>query len=492
MEGNDMKEHPTIAQRLAARIAAFGPEQITPKARERALIGILDTVAVTLAGAQEPCVQKLRAVPGICDTPGPATLIGQVGKVSMLDAALINGVASHALDYDDFSSVFGGHQSAPLVPALFALAEAEKLSGKDVVAAYAIGVETEIRLARAVHFHHYDKGWHPTATLGTIGAAAATAHLLQLAPDQITMALGLAVSQSAGIKANFGTMTKPFHIGMCSRAGLLASLLAKGGYTSNPAAFEHPQGFFEVFNGAGTYNADRLFEHWGEPLELEDDGIAVKSYPCCGSTHAAIRAAINLRARVKLRPEDIVKVEILPHGRRLAHTNTPDPGTELQAKFSVQYVTVCALLYGAVKLAHFTADAIADPRMADLLSRIQARPHPDMADAAASQWSAEIIVHTADDQRLSERVDNLMADGGAVPKSASGMWDKFMDCAEAAQLPADMGGALFERLETLYSAPDMALVLRMMAGPAARHAPDKIRAGKPAGDDALQETTWVP
>jgi 2-methylcitrate dehydratase PrpD len=492
MKGYKMTEHGTIAERLAARIAAFGPEHVKPKARERALIGILDTVAVTMAGAHAPCVQKLRAVPGICDAPGPCTLIGQAGKVSMLDAALINGVASHALDYDDFSSVFGGHQSAPLVPALFALAEAEELSGKAVLAAYAIGVETEIRLARAVHFHHYDKGWHPTATLGTIGAAAATAHLLRLPQDLIVVALALAVSQAAGVKANFGTMTKPFHVGMCSRAGLLASLMAQQGYTANPAAFEHPQGFFEVFNGAGTYNADRLFEYWADPLELEDDGIAVKSWPCCGSTHAAIRAALDLRAKSRPRPEDIVKIEVLPHGRRLAHTNTPHPETELQAKFSVQYVVVRALLDGAVKLSHFDDAAIADTRVADLLSRVEARAHPDMADNAASQWSAEVIVHTADGQRLSQRVDNLMAGGGAVPKSASGMWDKFMDCAEVAQFPADIGGAVFERLETLDSAPDMTSVLRMMVGPAERRVPEKRCAGTHVSGDALPETNWVP
>lgn len=487
-----MTEPRTIAQRLAAKVAAFDPGQIIPKARERALIGILDTVAVTLAGAREPCVQKLRAVPGICDAPGPSTLIGLAGKGSMLDAALINGTASHALDYDDFSSVFGGHQSAPLVPALFALAEAENLSGKAVVTAYAIGVETEIRLARAVHFHHYDKGWHPTATLGTIGAAAATAHLLRLPEDQIVVALALAVSQASGVKANFGTMTKPFHVGMCSRAGLLATLMARQGYTANPAAFEHPQGFFEVYNGAGNYDADRLFDHWADPLELEDDGIAVKAYPCCGSTHAAIRAALDLRAKTRLRPEDIARIEILPHGRRLKHTDTPHPVTELQAKFSVQYVVARALLDGAVKLSHFDEDAIADARITDVLSRVEARAHPDMADDAASQWSAEVIVHTADGQRVSERLDNLMADGGAVPKSASAMWDKFMDCAEAAQLPADMGGAVFERLETLDSAPDMALVLRMMAGQAERHTPEKPRAGTHVSGDALPETTWVP
>lgn len=487
-----MTQTQTIAERLAERIVAFDGKLITPKARERALIGIVDTVAVMLAGARTPCVATLRQVPGIAAASGPCTLVAQADKVSMLDAALVNGTAAHALDYDDFSSVFGGHQSAPLVPALFALAEAERSSGKDVVTAYAAGVETEIRLARAVHFHHYDKGWHPTATLGTIGAAAATSRLLGLSVEKTAIALALAVSQAAGVKANFGTMTKPFHVGMCARAGLLSTLLAREGFTANPGAFEHPQGFFEVFNGPGTYDADRLFENWADPLELEDEGIVVKSYPCCGSTHAAIKAALLLRAEASLKPGEIASVEVLPHGRRLKHTDTPHPRTELQAKFSVQYVVARALLDGAVKLEHFEEAAISEAAVTDLLTRMQAKAHPDMADDADSQWAAEVVVHTIDGRRLAHRIDNLMADGGAIPNIVSGMWDKFMDCAEAAHLPADMGGAVFERLETLESASDMSQVLRLMKGAPAQPAADKTSAGTYTAGDPTTETQWVP
>ena len=198
-----MTKSPTIAQALAARIHAFGPGDLSPKARMRGRIGVIDTVAVALAGAGMDCVETLCAVPGVADAPGPCTLIGRRGRVSMLDAALVNGTAAHALDYDDFSSVFGGHQSAPILPAVFALAEAEGHGGAAVMTAYAVGVETEIRIARAVHFHHYDKGWHPTATLGTFGSAATCAHLIGLSEAQIAMALALAVSQAAGVKAKF-------------------------------------------------------------------------------------------------------------------------------------------------------------------------------------------------------------------------------------------------------------------------------------------------
>ena len=457
---------PTIAEALASRIHAFGPGDLTPKARLRARILTLDTVAVALAGARMDCVETLCAVPGVADAPGPCTLIGRAGRVSMLDAALVNGTSAHALDYDDFSSVFGGHQSAPILPALFALAEAEGHGGAAVMTAYAVGVETEIRIARAVHFHHYDKGWHPTATLGTFGAAAACAHLMGLNAAQIATTLALAVSQAAGVKANFGTMTKPFHVGQCARAGLLSALLAREGFTANPAAFEHPQGFFEVFNGAGTYDPARIFADWAAPLELEDDGIAIKPYPCCGSAHAAIRAALNLRTETALDPAQIAKITVLPHPRRLPHTDNPWPKTELQAKFSVQYLVVRALMDGAIKLSHFDDAAISDPRVSALLSNLDARPHPDMGDHSASQWAAEVIVETHSGARLSHRIDDLMAGGGAVPLTTADMRDKFMDCA-AAIGPADWAGALFAELETLDTAPSLAPVLTMMAGPAA-------------------------
>ena len=490
--GNAGADAGTIAERLAQRIHAFGPGDLTAKARDRALIGIIDTIAVTLAGAREDCVATLRKVPGIGETAGPATLVGLGSRASVLDAALINGTASHALDYDDFSAVFGGHQSVPLVPGLMALAEAEKLDGRAVLTAYSVGVETEIRLARAVHFHHYDKGWHPTATLGTIGAAAAAAHLLRLDPERIATALALAVSQAAGVKANFGTMTKPLHVGLCARAGVMAALLARAGFTASADAFEHPQGFFEVFNGAGTYDPGRIFSSWADPLELEDDGIVVKAYPCCGSTHAAIKAALELRRSAGLKADAIARIEILPHARRLRHTDKARPVTPLEAKFSVQYVVARALLDGSVRLKHFAPGAATEPDVVRLLERTTAAAHPDMAEDAASQWAAEVVVHTADGGRLSHRIDDLTAGGGAVPASPAGMWDKFVDCAEIS-LPSDAVGALFERLETFESVTDMALLGRMMAGQAEQpKARAKVQAGRFQAGDPTPETSWVP
>ena len=178
---------------------------------------------------------------------------------------------------------------------------------------------------------------------------------------------------ASGIKANFGTMTKPFHVGQTTRNGLLAALLAKEGMTANAGALEHPQGFFAVYNGAGNFNADRLLEHWGDPFDLVDPGIAFKRHPCCGSTHPAVDAMLHLREAHGLSPERVAKVESWTHPRRLAHTNRPDPQSGLDGKFSIQYVLARALMHGIVSMEHFSDDAVRDPATRALMARVHSR-----------------------------------------------------------------------------------------------------------------------
>src|SRR4051812_28716979 len=397
----------TIAERLAGNICGFDAGRIGGKALANARTCILDTIGVTLAGPPERCTQILLETPGVADAPGPALIFGTDRRTSALDATLVNGTASHALDFDDFSGVLGGHQSVPLVPLLFALGEERGASGDELMTAYVVGVETEIRMARAVNFHHYDKGWHPTTTLGIFGAVAAAARLMRLDEARTATALAIAASLAAGLKANFGTMTKPLHIGQCGRNGLFAALLAERGFDANAAAFEHHQGFLDVFNGPGTYEVERMFEGFGEALEIGDASIGLKQFPCCGSTHPAIMMALDI-AREGVQPVAIEAIEILPHGRRLRHTNTPDPRTPLEAKFSVQYVVARALADQAVRLQHFEPAAVMEPRIRALLARTQARPHPDMADDAPAQWGAEVIVTTKDGRRLPPRVGDMV------------------------------------------------------------------------------------
>ena len=458
---NKVAHRPPLLAALAEKILGFGADALTPQALQRARISIIDTVAVTLAGIPEPCTQIALRTSGIGTAPGPCLVFGTDRRTSALEATFINGVASHALDFDDFSGVFGGHQSVPLVPALLALAEERGLSGHAVLVAYVVGVEAETRLARAVHFHHYDKGWHPTATLGTIGAAAACGHLLGLDHQQLTMALAIAPSLSSGLKANFGTMTKPLHVGQCGRNGLMAVLLAEQGFDANAGVLEHHQGFFNVFNGPGTYAAERLFDDWCDPLEVTDPSFSLKQFPCCGSTHPAIRLMLSLAREAALDADDITAIEILPHGRRLRHTNTPLPKTALQAKFSIQYVVARALLDGNVLLKDFEPARVAEPDVQRLLAVTRARPHPDWADDGPEQWGAEVTVTLNDGRVISRRADRFVGWGsdGAVDRDV--LWTKFEDCGARCLAPERLEMA-FEDLGAFETIADINALTRLL------------------------------
>ena len=482
-----------LTTRLAERIRAFSEKDITPKALHEARTAIIDTIACTLSGIPEPCAQILLDTPGVGDTPGLALVMGTTRRTSALNASLVNGTAAHALDYDDVSGVMGGHHSAPVTAPVFALGEVLKVSGRKAIAAYIIGVETEIRLSRAVNYHHYDKGWHPTATLGTFGAAAACSWLLGLDVAKTAKAMALAASFSSGIKANFGTMTKPLHVGHCARNGLFAALIAERGFESNPMALEHKQGWLEVFNGKGNYDAERMFENWGAPWEIESAENGLKQFPCCGSTHPAIAMMLALVKEEGVTAEAVAKIEILAHRRRLPHTNNPDPRTPLTAKFSQQYATARALVDGAVRIADFEEDRVLDERVRRILPLIETRAHPDMPDDSPKQFGAEVIVTTKAGNRLSRRIDHLVGRGGDNPMSNEELFEKFEDCASRA-LAHDQIAPLFERLETLEMASDINQVTRLLeprALPGAK-LPHHARAAGAARATGKGETGWVP
>lgn len=450
----------TLAKRIAERIHALQFQDITHAALDWTASAFVDTVGVTLAGIREDGPQILLRVPGIAAAPGPALIHGTDRRTSVLDAALVNGTASHALDYDDVAGSMGGHPSVMLIPALIPLAEMQGSGGRDLVLAYVVGFETECRIARGVHFHHYDKGWHPTATLGIFGTTAAAARLLNLSIDQTATALGMAASFAAGLKANFGTMTKPLHVGHAIRDGVFAALMANQGFTANPGAFEHKQGFLDVFNGPGTYDTARMLDAWYNPFECAGAGDpGLKPYPCCGSTHPSISRIIDLAHRHDLHPQNVARITVMPHPRRLPHTDNPDPRTPLAAKFSIQYCVARALIDRSVKLSHFEGNAPFDPMVRALMQRLDAHPHPDMR----TDWGTEVIVETTDGARFASRLDDYPSRGPAGdPMSHAELWAKFADCAERSLPPASLP-AVFDSLmgiASLSSVHDLTSLLR--------------------------------
>jgi len=458
----------TIIEGIAERVGAIRYDGLPPEAVRWAKAAILDTVGVTLAGAGAPCAQIAAGVLGVGEAGGgPCLIFGSGRRAAPLDAALVNGTAAHALDFDDVSNSLGGHPSAPILPALFALGEVldrpeKPIGGRDFITAYVAGFETETRIARSVHFHHYEKGWHPTATLGVFGAAAASCHLLGLDRAKTAQALAIAASLASGIKANFGTMTKPLHVGHTARNGLLAALLARDGFTANNAALEHQQGFLMVFNGAGNFDAEIMLRDWGQPYDIVRPGLGVKQHPCCGSTHPAIDALLLLRSEHDITPERVARIDSWTHPRRLAHTDRPDPQSGLDAKFSVQYCLARALLDGRIRLEHFEGEAFRDPAVRRMMQRIHAAPHPEMNAAADEHLGAEVRITFDDGRTIAQRVGAALGRGPDNPLPEEALLGKFADCAGRA-LPAAQVDRVQRLLLQLDEAPSLRAVTAAIA-----------------------------
>jgi 2-methylcitrate dehydratase PrpD len=452
----------TLALELAKRINGLSFNELPDAAIHWAKVGILDTVGVTLAGAREDAT---RIVEGVTTrgASGPSLLFGGGRRTGALDAALVNGVASHALDFDDCNNTIGGHPSAPILPALFALADEIGASGRDFLAAYVAGFETECKIAMGVHFHHYTKGWHPTATLGVFGSAAACSKLLGLPEDKVATALSIAASLASGIKANFGTMTKPLHVGHCTRNGLFAALIARDGFTAGDRAFEHKQGYFNVFNGEGHYDAGKILPGWAKPLDIVKPGIAIKQYPCCGSTHSALDVILALAREHKPSAGDIERVDVWTHTRRLEHTNRPDPKSNLDAKFSVQYCMARALLDRRITIEHFDGKAYEDPSVCKLLPRVHAAPYTTAQFPAENHFGAEVRIALKGGKVLSGKTDQPFGRTSDNPLPASLLKEKFDNCAARA-LPGERVAQLYSAIQGFENLKDAREVTAIIAG----------------------------
>lgn len=436
----------SLSRELAKRVVALDPARFDPEAVKWARNAIADMIGCTLLGAPTETTEA-SLMPGIYG-PGLCLLLGRKERLGMLDAAFVNGTAGHALDYDDTSKSLSGHPTVIIIPGLLALAEATGASGKDLTDAYIIGVEAATRFARGVNFQHYEKGWHPTATLGIFGAAVAASVMLRSDEAQIADAISISASLASGIKANFGTSTKPLHAGIAARNGLFAALMAARGVNGSPVALEHPQGFLEVFNGAGNYDADRMLVNWAEPLDLLAPGISIKKYPCVYSVHGAIDAAIQLHDGPLPDSGAVADVLVRMHPRRLLpHVRNPATSA-LNAKFSLPYSVSRGLVNGAVLLDHFEDAALHDPEVTRVMGLIRMEPHDD----DANDYGAEVVVTLKDGTVLRQSVAAPLGRGPETPLPQDMLEAKFTDCARRT-LTDDGAAQVFALLMRLDALP---------------------------------------
>jgi len=282
----------TLSSELAEFVAGTEFESLPPEAVTQAKRAILDTLGVALAGCREegPAIvaEQARRTGGAQE----AMVLGRPFRAPAAEAALVNGTSAHALDFDDVNFSMRGHPSAPLLPAVLATADAAGASGARLLLAFVLGVEVEAKLGRLMGGRHYALGWHPTSTLGPLGAAAACAKLLGLDAERTQAALGIAASMASGVRANFGTMTKPLHVGLAARNGVQVAALAAARFTASDEALDADDGFVSAFL-AEPPRDDRHLDGLGQPYDIVSPGLGQKLYPCCYVTHRAIDAAID-------------------------------------------------------------------------------------------------------------------------------------------------------------------------------------------------------
>ncbi len=349
---------------------------------------LLDWLGVTLAGSREDAARMVREEALEQGGATQATLVGVGSKTSIAQAALVNGTASHALDYDDVHFAFLGHPTVTVLPAALALAERDGLGGKDVITAFVAGVEVGARIGQYVTEAHYARGYHATGTLGTFAAAAATARLLDLDKDTCATALGIAATQAAGLKSMFGTMCKPLHAGMAARNGQYAALLAKRGFSARPDGVECSQGFGDTQSPVAAI--DGVLDDFGERFHTRD--MLFKYHAACYGTHASIEALSRLRDAHDIDIDDVARIEIRVPTRNLKVCNLPEPRTGLEAKFSLRQVSAMALAgETTADIARFNDGVCADPRLAGLRHKTQVAGDADLA-----RGTSDVIVSMKD------------------------------------------------------------------------------------------------
>jgi 2-methylcitrate dehydratase PrpD len=437
--------------RVAEFIVKSRWEELPSGAVEAARRAILDCLGVTLAGSLDPPARIIQAVAEAEGGAPLCTVVGTGRRTGAAWAALANGTAAHALDFDDTNFAMLGHPTAPVLAAALAASELGLSDGRALVHAFVLGFEVETTVAEVVNPAHYAHGWHATCTLGTLGAAAAAARLLGLDVAETQVALAVAASQASGLKENFGTMTKPFHAGHAARSGVLAALLAREGWTASAQALEGPQGYFQVL-GAGALALERL-ETLGDPWKILTTGVAVKPYPSCACTHSIIDGALELHRTRGIRAGDVAEVTVsvsAPVPRILIHSN---PRTGLEAKFSGEYAAAAALVLGRVGIGTFTDESVMDPAVRRLMERVRVVVDPEMpTDGERQMWS---------------RVTVRLADGGQAeigprpvpghpthPMTPGALREKFEECARLV-LPADRVETVRQIVEALDDCPDV-------------------------------------
>lgn len=440
-----------ITKKAAEFIAGFDMASAPAEALHAARIGIVDCVGVMLAGAREPAVELVANIatplPGSNDAPRAVN-----GTCySAPDAALINGVAAHVLDFDDVA--LAGHPSTVLVPAVLAEGHEVRASGRDALKAYLVGYELWAHLAELESGHLHDRGFHPTAVMGTLATAAAAARLHRLSPEKTAHALAIAASLAAGLVANFGSMTKSLHAGRTAQSGIQAARLAKAGYTGSLDALEHRTGFLKAFSPSGAPDLDPNAFQIGEEWMATRFGINIKRYPTCYATHRAIDAMLDLVEKHNLSADNVETIHVHTGVTQRLMLRNSRPQTGLAAKFSMEFAMASALIAGRVGLRELTDEFVTRDDVQAMLGRVDVTVNEDEAGADLPVAPYDLVWVTLKNGTVHrhEPVENARG-SWQLQLSREELRAKFADCASIL-LPQERVQPLFE---TLYQIDEVA------------------------------------
>ncbi len=440
----------TVTETLIDKLMAIEYSTLPEEAIEVARQVMLDGLACAFAGCTEPLgtgrisAQYVRSMGG----DPQASVIGGGFKTSMQSAAYANGTMTNALDFDN-SLYPPTHPTSPTLPAILAIAEHHRLPGTKIIPAIVAGIEVQIRLRTASTGLAVGKGFHKPGIIGTFGAATVAMKLLDLTRDQALMAFGLAGSRAAALATNTGTMTKPSHAGNAARSGVECGVLTKMGWTATTDIFG-PKGFFDTFM-AGNANAELLIEGFDTaPLKILSSGVGFKAFPCNYFTHRPIDGALALREEFNIKPEQIDRVQVIFPD--FDYVSRPNPRSGLDAKFSVQYTTLLALIDGEIGVDSFTNERLEAPDIKAMLPKAEFKVDNSIP---FDKLKMHVIVNVwlKDGRHLSKRVDKLIGWPGVYgkPLTREQRHKKFFSCAHRliSESAATRMVELVEKLETL-------------------------------------------
>ena len=446
-----------------ARIARFVVEtefqKMPSEAIKMAKTALLDCLGVALAGSKESSARICAEIARQEHAKEESSVIGQGFKSSAMQAAFANGTAAHALDFDH-SFTLMGQPTAPIIPAIISLGESLGSSGRRCLEAYVAGFETITKLVMSLRQRSED-GWHPPSSFGSFGAGVACAKLQGLNQSQVETTLGTAASMASGLVCNFGTMSKPLHVGLGARNGVVAAKLAQSGFTANKQAIEARLGFYEVFY-PGAEPDNRPLEELGTVYELINSGIRIKPYPCGGLTHPAIDGVLEFKTKNGITAEMVESIDVGVARHTFERIVFRVPQNGLQGKFSMPYLLARAIIDGRLFLDAFTDSAVRDQNVLRLAERVQMRLDPDLQPTALGSRPCKVTIRLRDGRSFSRQIDYAKGSREA-PMTAEELKEKFVGCARQA-LDDSSIERIIEDVEHLETLQDIRPLCRLLMG----------------------------